>query len=240
MALRVANRIPAVNPNPRPPNEVNGGVRLVGAQPKRNQDSHAPSKGTSNQPNKTSGGGTGGGTSGGANTPPSTQPAFAPPVDPRDAQYWRERAQLNYMNEIDEANTNAANAFDKVSEEASLKQRDYLEPRETQELRKADNSQGLIYSTTHQERLGELGQQQFSQRQSIIDAYQKALLDRSIGLKERQGERMGSEGDILSGATERATQNELNRPEPNVPAPNYTNLVLRQRAARKAARRKRR
>lgn len=240
MALRVANRIPAPNPNPRPPNEVHGGVRLVGTQPKAAVANNQVAKGNKDQhqktPPKANPSGAGGG--GGAQTPPSTQPAFAAPVDPRDAQYWREKAQLNYMSTIDTENTNAANAQSKIEEEAQLKQREYLEPRETQELTKGDNAGGLIYSTTHQERLGELGQQQLGQRLGITNAYQKALLDRSISLKEREGERIGNEGDILSGAEERAANNELNRPEPYTPAPNYTTVVLRNRAAKKPKKRK--
>lgn len=146
-----------------------------------------------------------------SSSPSPAAVAFNGPVDPRDASYWEQKAQLEYAKRIDEEAVNAANQRSEIQKNEELAERDYYDPREQQEVRKNSNSGGLIYSTTNQERQGELGVQQAKQRTGIGRAYQEGLEARAAGLRERQSGRAQEERQFYQEAVERAAMNEANR-----------------------------
>lgn len=140
-----------------------------------------------------------------------TQQAFGAPIDPRDASYWEMKAQLDYADRIDQEGVNAANQRAGLTKNEEIAERDYYDPREIQDTRKNSNAAGLIYSTTNQERLGELGVQQLGKRSAINRSYQEGLESRAQGLKERQGQRALEEREFYQQAIERAAQAEYER-----------------------------
>jgi hypothetical protein len=216
------NSIPPVNPNPRPPNEPKYG--LANNQPAGSRVGVGQNKPVYKQQAGIGGGKALGGKSGGVPTATAPSPAsgsFAAPVDPRDSQYWRDMAQLNYNKEVANMRFNTSEQFDKSQYERDVANRNYLDPIEVQRNRESANVGGTIYSTSHQEDLGNLAQQQFQTRAGMSEAYQRAIAERANDKwANEQGYELGNQG-AYGEATERAARAESERPGPYVEPPNY-------------------
>lgn len=218
MAIRKGrNSIPAVNPNPRPPNEPKYGLRnnqpansKVGLQGNKGLPQPKPGKG----PNT----GKKGQQGQGGNPAPAPLPAAfspgSPAVDPRDAEYWRNQAILEFNRTQGVRNLDTEDVFERTSYERDKANREYLNPIEIRKLKENANTEGAIYSTATQEDLGNLGQQQFQQLSGITEAYQRALAMRANQRKGLQEEYDLGGRNLYSEAIERQAGRELERPGP--------------------------
>lgn len=150
--------------------------------------------------------------------PGEKPPAFAPPVDPRDDQYWLDVTQLTFNKDLQLQGLNTQGVFDSTAHDLALLNRSQQEPLEVQRLREQANVGGSIYSTATQEDLGQLGKQQFAQKADIENAYNRALADRALQEQGIKGQYGIDQQQALATATARAAANELNRPGPPVNA----------------------
>lgn len=241
--LRVGrNSIPKVNPNPRPPNEPKFGIGqaqpvhtnhigIANNHPARpgqgiSQNKALPGKGK-HKPNYQA-----------SNvqvappqpSSPTGHTPFAPPVDPRDSQYWADVTQLNFNKEVMENKFARENTASEIGHEAALKERAYAEPLEVNALNQRDNVGGIIYSTAHQENLGNLGIEQFRQRNAIDQAYQEALNKRAFEREQAESEFGEGRSKAYREGAERASGRELEREGPEEPYGTPTQEALAERA----------
>jgi hypothetical protein len=218
-----------VDPNPRPPNEPKYGLRQNQPAGSRigvsgNQKAHAGIGVAKNKALKTK-------ANGGA-TPAASSPTgggstvFAQPVDPRDSQYWRDLAQLNFNKDIGLQRFGTEDVQDKIRNERELADRKYQDPREVQHLREGANVGGRIYSTATQEDLGNLAQQQFQAKAGIEEAYRNAIANRAMERNElTKGYNLGV-GNIYSEAVDRALAKELERAGPEEGVEGFGDMPL--------------
>ena len=207
---------PKVNPNPRPPNEPRARARFEASKVHQLQKRihqrrlEAQKKKQQQQTKKPT-----------TATPTPGQPTFAPPTDPRDEQYWTDYAQLNFNKDLALRQYGEQDVADRTAYEQQLLARTQDEPLETQRMREGANVGGMIYSTAHQEDLGQLGKEQFLQRDEINTAYRDAVTQRALDTERTQGQYNIDMLGISADARARATQAELSRPGPTPPPAQY-------------------
>lgn len=222
MGVRIARHaIPRVNPNPRPPNEPRPNTGGTQAPKFRNnnttglggqQTARASHPGVGS--NKAVEGPPRPAPSATATAAPSPPPAaaLAPPIDPRDSQYWKDYASLKFENDLAMKQLDTEDVFAKSAFDREKAARDYQAPLEVNDLRQGANVGGRIYSTGTQEKLGNLAQEQFGRNTSALEAYQAALNERSTKRGELKSGYERALHELLEGATERGSEGEINRP----------------------------
>jgi hypothetical protein len=213
---RGRNSIPAVNPNPRPPNEPRPRVSAAqpaGARVGVGQARPAGSR-TGLGNNRAVSRPTKQGANPATSAPPasgSPPPQFAPPTDPRDARYWQDLAQLEFNKNIGEQKLNTEDTFEKTRFGREKSNLDYLAPIEVQRLREGANNAGAIYSTSTQEDLGNLGQEQFQRSAGLSEAFQQALSMRALQRNELLGNYNLGSSNLNLEAAERTSAAEAER-----------------------------
>lgn len=211
LSRRRRTGIPRVNQNPRPPNEQKPRIGISGntavSSSRDRQRNVGTSQGNFGKPPPTQNPGAPASSSG---------PAFAPPVDPRDARYWNDVAQINFNRDQSLAALNSQGVFDQQAYEQALLQRTQAEPLEVQREREAANAAGAIYSTATQEDLGQLAKQQFLTRADLSGTYNQSVTQRALQQQQLQGQSAFDIQNAYFAAAQRAAEAEANRPAPAV------------------------
>lgn len=146
-------------------------------------------------------------------------------LDPRDDQYWRDYAQINFTQSQGLSGLNTQDIYSRTAYEQALQRRSFDEPVEVQRERENANVGGTIYSTAHQEDLGRLAQSQFQTRRDLETDFNQGAADRALQRQGLTGQAQIDLANALAASVGRVSQVEGSRPgpvvDPNDPAAPY-------------------
>lgn len=175
--------IPAPNPDPRPPNEVQ----------MPSVDATAGASGGVEQTNYTG------------------QASNQGPTDPRDANYWADVAKLREIASRQKQELDLEETYSNTNYNEALAQLARQEPRDTQNYREAQNKAGAFFSSRTTEGMGRLAQDYLLKRTQTERSQQHEQSAREIARAAIESGLSLDEAASLAAATERQTQRELDR-----------------------------
>lgn len=214
--------VPAVNPDPRPPNEVTTTVTPAGGGvDNRSKQHNHPQNGNRN------GNGNGKPSGGNSSSPKpnngngSTKPSFvfAQPEDPRDAQYWNDLVRLQSNRNFQSENQDIEDTYRRTSYQDALGQLTRNEKKDTLSYRENANRGGGTYSSKTAEGVGDIATNYFEQKSGLARDNQR---EESLASLARDMIDQGFTSDQAAAyieSVDRQSGRELDRPAP------YSNAI---------------
>lgn len=143
----------------------------------------------------------------------SYQPAPGVP-DPRDDQYWRDTSRLYFDRSTQEQQLNVQDTYSRTAYEQALESRARQHPRDTLATNIGANRAGNLTSSVHQQDLGDLEQNYFTDNTDQERQYQQEQSSRNLMRSALQQGYTIDEAAQLAASVERQSQNELNQSIP--------------------------
>ena len=201
--------VPKVNPDPKAPNEPKSKQKGQSNVGKGKQNGNKPGqKPDKPKPSSPQAPGAGGGQ-------PAQSP-FAPPVDPRDSQYWSDVVSLQFNKNAELQGLGLEESFGNTNYQEALRKLNFQEPKDVLARQEGANRAGEFYSSKTGEDIGGIATNYFEQRSGLARNKQQEDAMRNLTRNLVENGYTVDQAAAYASAVGRQSDAESDRPMPEV------------------------